>query len=130
MAKTPLSPDSMDAVFKALASRARRQILDIVKNAPGSNVGDVCAHFEMSRIAVMKHLAVLEEADLIVSEKEGRERKLYFNVVPIQLIYDRWTTEYSALWARRLADLKARVEGRFDLDRFGPLGTNSGDDHD
>ena len=110
MTKAPLSPDSMDAVFKALASRARRQILDIVKNAPGSNVGDVCAHFEMSRIAVMKHLAVLEEADLIVSEKEGRERKLYFNVVPIQLIYDRWTMEYSAWWAGRMVDIKYAIE--------------------
>ncbi len=100
----------MDSVFKALASDVRRDILDIVKDRPGCAVGYVCGFFEMSRIAVMKHLAVLEEADLIVSRKNGRVRELYFNAVPIQLVYDRWTTEYSQLWAGRLADIKYRVE--------------------
>ena len=104
----------MDAVFKALASPVRRRILDVLKRSPGSNVNAVCAHFDISRIAVMKHLGVLEEADLVLSEKDGRERKLHFNVVPIQQIYDRWTTEYSALWARRLTALKYRVENPGD----------------
>ena len=102
--------ESMDRVFKALASGARRTILDIVKHEPGCSVGDVCVHFEMSRIAVMKHLDVLEEAELVLSEKQGRTRRLYHNAVPIQLIYDRWTTEYSALWASRLTLVKYRVE--------------------
>lgn len=107
-----LTTDSMDAIFKALASSARRRILDVLKANPGATVGDVCAHFEISRIAVMKHLKVLEEADLVVSEKKGRRRELYFNVVPIQQVYDRWTNEYSALWARRLTALKYRVENQ------------------
>jgi DNA-binding transcriptional ArsR family regulator len=58
----------------------------------------------------MKHLRVLEDAGLVISKREGRSRRLYFNAVPIQMIYDRWTTEYSSLWARRLTDLKYRVE--------------------
>lgn len=122
MPETPLTPDlpddpmdaSMDATFKALASRARRRILDILRSRPGSNVNEVSAHFEMSRIAVMKHLAVLEEADLVVSKKEGRTRKLYFNAIPIQQIYDRWTTEYSRYWSARLTALKFRVESQID----------------
>lgn len=104
--------DKMDAVFQALAHQARRRMLDIVKAQPGCRVGDVAERFEMSRIGVMKHLAVLEEAGLITSRKEGRQRRLYLNAAPIQLIYDRWTTEYSAFWAGRVADIKYRAEGR------------------
>lgn len=100
----------MDAVFQALGSEARRRILDIVKESPGCNVNDVCEHFSMSRIAVMKHIGVLEHAQLLTSEKRGRERKLYFNTVPIQMVYDRWTTEFSQFWASQLADVKYRVE--------------------
>ncbi len=108
---------AMEAVFKALASPVRRSILDIVKNEPGCIVGDVSAHFDMSRIAILKHLQQLERAGLVVSEKEGRVRRLYHNSVPIQLIYDRWTTEYSALWARHLTGIKYRVESRSERER-------------
>jgi hypothetical protein len=54
---------------------------------------------------------LLEDAQLLVSRKEGRRRRLYFNAVPIQMIHDRWTTELSAFWASRMADVKDRVEG-------------------
>jgi DNA-binding transcriptional ArsR family regulator len=99
-----------DAVFRALAHPVRRRLLDLVRAAPGCNVNDVCQPFALSRIAVMKHLRVLEDAGLLLSRKSGRNRELFFNVVPIQQVYDRWTTEYGALWARRLLDLKRRVE--------------------
>ncbi len=100
----------MDSLFHALAHAGRRKIIDIVKNNPGSNVNDVCEYFDVSRIAVMKHLRLLEEVGLIISEKDGRARRLYFNVVPIQLIHDRWSDEFSGWWAGRLADIKYRVE--------------------
>lgn len=100
----------MDLVFHALASRTRRRILDIVRAHPGCCVGDVSRHFEMSRIAVIKHLRVLEQSQLLVLQKNGRRRELYFNAVPIQLIYDRWTTEYSAFWASKATDLKFLIE--------------------
>ena len=102
--------DGMDRLFHALANATRRRILDLVRAHPGWGVGELSACFECSRIAVMKHLKVLEEAALIVSQREGRMRRLYFNVVPIQQVHERWTDEYSALWAGRLTDLKARVE--------------------
>lgn len=100
----------MDLVFHALASRARRKLLDLVKERPGSCVNDLCAEFEVSRVAVMKHLRVLEEAQLIVLQKKGRRREIYFNVVPIQLIYDRWTSEFSGFWAAKVVDLKFLIE--------------------
>ncbi len=104
----------MGTVFTALAHARRRRILDIVRENGGCSVNDVAAHFDISRIAVMKHLRVLEEAGLLISEKEGRTRHLYFNAVPIQMIYDRWTTEYSALWASKLTRLKYSVESAGD----------------
>ena len=104
--------DSMDAVFRALSSPTRRRILDILMEHPGSSVNGVSEYFEMSRIAVMKHLKILEEANLVHSEKEGRTRRLYFNAVPIQMIHDRWTSEYSALWASRMTRVKYKVESK------------------
>ncbi|MEL7239820.1 MAG: helix-turn-helix transcriptional regulator, partial [Planctomycetota bacterium] len=62
------------------------------------------------RIAVMNHLAVLEGAGLVLSEKDGRSRRLYLNVVPIQMIYDRWTDDYSGCWASRLTAVKYAAE--------------------
>jgi DNA-binding transcriptional ArsR family regulator len=105
-----MKPESMDLVFQALAHQARRRVLDIVRDDPGCTVGAVCAHFAISRIAVLKHIRVLEGAGLLISEKQGRERRLRFNVLPIQMIHDRWSDEYSGFWAGALADLKYRME--------------------
>lgn len=102
----------MDAVFQALAHTVRRRILDIVRARPGCNVNDVAAHFEMSRIAVMKHLKALETAKLLVAEKQGRHRRMYVNTVPIRMIYDRWTTEYSDVWAGALTSFKYNLESK------------------
>ncbi|MBX3717120.1 MAG: helix-turn-helix transcriptional regulator [Burkholderiales bacterium] len=110
MSPPGLKNDEMDAVFAALASEPRRRILDILKKEPGANVGRVCEFFAIGRVAVMKHLGVLEGANLVVSEKAGRERRLWFNPVPIHMIYDRWTTEFSDYWAGRLARMKYRLE--------------------
>ena len=106
------SHDPLDPVFVALAHPARRRMLDLLVQAPGCSVKWMASHFDVSRIAVMKHLAVLEDAELAISEKVGRTRRIHFNPVPIQQIYDRWTTQYSSFWAERLADVKGRVEAR------------------
>ncbi len=90
----------MDAVFRALSSPSRRRMLDIVRNQQGCCVNDVCAHFAISRIAVMKHLKILQEANLIISVKEGRTRRLYFNVLPVQEIHDHWAEQFADWWDR------------------------------
>jgi len=107
-----MASDAMEAVFRALASEGRRRILDIVRDRPGCSVNHVASFFTESRINVMKHLRMLERAGLILSEKKGRRRELFFNSVPIQMIYDRWTTEFSGLWASRLTRVKYRVESK------------------
>ena len=100
----------MDLAFHALAHQTRRQILDLLRDEPGQSVGKLATHFDVSRIAVMNHLAVLENAGLIVSEKDGRSRRLYLNVVPLQLIYERWTDQYSSHWASKLTSIKYAAE--------------------
>ncbi len=100
----------MDAVFQALAHADRRRILDLVKDSPGVKVGEVCSHFGTSRIAVLKHIQVLEDAGLLIRERQGRTKRLYHNTVPIQQIYDRWTTQYSRLWSQELTSIKYRIE--------------------
>lgn len=112
MATAP-DDDALDAVFFALASEPRRRILDVLKREGGCNVNRVAEHFdgELTRFAVMKHLAVLEQAGLVIAEREGRDKRLWLNAMPIQWIHERWTSEYSAYWAARLTRLKFAAEG-------------------
>ena len=107
---SPSDSDGQDAVFGALAHPARRRMLDLLQAQPGMTIAALAAHFDMSSVGVLKHVRVLEGASLVLSHKQGRERLLYVNLIPIQLIYDRWTDVYGAFWAGRLSDLKDRIE--------------------
>lgn len=126
MQTQPSSLDDMAQVFDALGHSSRRRILDLLRAEPALSVGALAGHFETSRIGVMHHLRKLEACGLVISRKEGRVRRLYFNPVPIQLIYDRWTGEYGGFWASKMADVKYAVETRTsaggDDDRAGEAG--------
>ena len=100
----------MDSVFHALAHVTRRTMLDYIRDKPGLTVGELAQKFDVSRIAVMNHLAVLEKANLVISEKDGRSRRLYLNAMPIQDIHERWTDTYSAHWADRVNLIKHAAE--------------------
>lgn len=102
--------NKLDLIFNSLAAPSRRKILDIVKNNPGIHVNKLTEHFDFSRYAVMKHLKILEEAELILSKRSSRYKTLYINAVPIQIIYDRWISKYSALWTKNLLELKYQLE--------------------
>lgn len=105
-----MNAELINAVLGALANESRRKILDVLRAKPGCSVKDVCKSFGTSRIAVMKHLRVLEDANLLVSTKRGRTRQLYLNAVPIQMVYERWTAQYSPLWASNLADSASKPD--------------------
>ena len=107
-----MSEARTDALLSALSHSGRRRMLDLVMSAPGMSVKALASHFDISRIAVLKHVRVLEETELILSRKAGRTRSLFFNPIPIQQLHDRWTTKYSAFWSERLVDIKSRVEAR------------------
>lgn len=105
-----MNQQRLDMVLKGLGDANRRRILDLLKASPGLNVTELSEHFEVTRYAVMKHLKVLEEAELVVSKKEGRSRRLYFNPMPLQLVYERWVSEFSSSAAGKLTDLKRKLE--------------------
>ena len=99
-----------DAVWKALADETRRRLLDRLHAENGQTLGDLCAHLAMTRQAVSKHLALLEEAELVVTLWRGREKLHYLNPAPIHDIYERWIDKFERGRVRALAALKKRLE--------------------
>ncbi len=100
----------MDLVFKALADASRRQLLDSLRSENGQTLGQLCARLDMSRQAVTKHLKLLENANLVVTLWQGREKLHYLNPVPIEEIADRWIGKFERHRVRALDDLKKALE--------------------
>jgi DNA-binding transcriptional ArsR family regulator len=105
---------SMDAVFRALADRSRRQLLDRLHQTNGQTLGQLCEGLAMSRQAVTKHLAVLEAANLVATKRQGREKLHFINPVPINDIADRWIGKFERDRLRALAELRNALEGDRD----------------
>lgn len=99
-----------DAVWRALSNPVRRRILDLLVGGPRTT-GELAEAFEgLSRFAVMQHLKVLEEAELVIPRREGRHRFNHLNAVPIQRIHRRWVSRYTGRWADALVSLKEEIE--------------------
>jgi DNA-binding transcriptional ArsR family regulator len=101
-----------DAVFKALADPSRRKLLDRLFARNGQTLSELCVGLDMSRQAVSKHLVLLEEANLIATVKQGRDKLHYLNPVPIHEIADRWIRKYERSRLRALTDLKKNLESK------------------
>ena len=102
--------DLDDRVFKALAGKDRRRILDILKDRPRTT-GELCKQLpHLNRCTVMQHLGVLEDACLVISTKRGRERWNYLDIDPIQRLYRRWISDYASPSAEFLSRLKEDLE--------------------
>ncbi len=104
----------MDAVFKALADRTRRRLLDSLFKQDGQTLTALERRLPMTRFGVMKHLALLEEAHLVVTRRRGREKLHFLNPAPIQDVYERWIGKFERSRLAALANLKRRVEGEND----------------
>jgi uncharacterized protein YndB with AHSA1/START domain len=102
--------EATDPVFKALADPTRRALLDELFARDGQTLVALTARHEMTRIAVAKHLKILEEAGLVVTRRRGREKLHYLNPVPIRLVHDRWVGKYTEQWAAGLVGLKNELE--------------------
>jgi DNA-binding transcriptional ArsR family regulator len=100
----------MDAVFKALADRSRRKLLDRLHQGNGRTLGELCRHLDMTRQAVTKHLGLLEEANLVAVVWRGREKLHYLNPVPLHELYERWIGKYERHRLQALSDLKKGLE--------------------
>jgi DNA-binding transcriptional ArsR family regulator len=105
---------SMDAVFRALADESRRTLLDRLYARNGQTLNQLCEGLEMTRQAVAKHVAILEEAHLVVAQRRGREKLHYLNPVPIHEIAQRWIGKYERGRLKALAELKRSLEGESD----------------
>jgi DNA-binding transcriptional ArsR family regulator len=100
-----------DTVFRALADASRRQLLDRLYQRNGQTLGELCQGLDMTRQAVAKHLAVLEEANLVSSKRQGREKLHFINPVPINAIAERWISKFERPRLAALSDLKKALEG-------------------
>jgi DNA-binding transcriptional ArsR family regulator len=104
----------MDDVFKALADPTRRELLDRLYRRDGQTLTGLEKDLPMTRFGVMKHLRVLEEANLVVTRRRGREKLHFLNPVPIRQVHDRWVSKYAAPWVSALTGLKRELEEEHD----------------
>lgn len=100
-----------DAVFRALADASRRQLLDRLHERNGQTLTELCDGLDITRQAVTKHLAVLEQANLVATERHGREKRHFINPVPIGEIARRWIGKFERSRVDALLDLKRSLEG-------------------
>jgi DNA-binding transcriptional ArsR family regulator len=101
----------VDGVFKAINDPSRRLLLDELFERDGQTLGELCTYLpEMTRYGVMNHLAILEEAGLVTTRRQGRSKFHYLNPVPIRLIHDRWISKYAEPRVGAIAGIKARLE--------------------
>ena len=102
--------DDLHLVFKALADPTRRFLLDLLFERDGQTLTELESGVEMTRFGVMKHLKVLEEANLVVTRRSGREKLHFLNPVPIRMVHDRWIDKYTERRVTALLDLKDQLE--------------------
>ena len=101
-----------DTVFRALADASRRQLLDRLHERSGQTLGELCQGLDMTRQAVTKHLVLLEDANLVASLRQGREKLHFINPVPINEIAERWIGKFDHARLSALSDLKTALENK------------------
>jgi DNA-binding transcriptional ArsR family regulator len=99
-----------DLLFKALADRGRRKLLDLLHAHDGRTLGELCEHMDMSRQGVTQHLDLLEAANLVATVRRGREKLHFLNPAPLQEIYERWIAKFEKPRLKALSELKRRME--------------------
>jgi uncharacterized protein YndB with AHSA1/START domain/DNA-binding transcriptional ArsR family regulator len=103
--------DPMVPVFRALSDPSRRLLLDRLFERDGQTLGELCSYLpEMTRFGVMRHLDVLESADLISTRREGREKRHFLNPVPIRRLHDRWISKYAEPIVGAMSAMKHLLE--------------------
>lgn len=102
--------DDLHPVFRALGDPTRRFLLDLLYERDGQTLTELESGLEMTRFGVMKHLKVLEEANLVVTRRSGREKLHFLNPIPIRMVHDRWIDKYTERRVTALLDLKNQLE--------------------
>ncbi|MFD1040128.1 SRPBCC domain-containing protein [Virgibacillus byunsanensis] len=116
--------EELSVVFKALGHPIRRQILDLLKKSP-KTTGELDEYFpKVTRYAIMKHLTILEDGNLVVVRREGKYRRNFLNAIPLQEVYNRWVGKYMQSTAYSLINLRSTVEQNGGKER---MTTNNND---
>ncbi|HAE02462.1 MAG TPA: transcriptional regulator [Rhodospirillaceae bacterium] len=101
-----------DKVFKALADPTRRLLLDMLCENNGQTLGQLCQRLDMTRQSATQHLGILEDANLVSSQRRGREKHHFINPVPLYEVYERWIRKFEHQRLSLLHDLKTELEGK------------------
>jgi DNA-binding transcriptional ArsR family regulator len=101
---------TLDRTFAALSDPTRRQILDRLAEGPAT-LGELARPFAITLPGLMKHVRVLEEARLVVTEKKGRTRECRLGSEHLDEAA-RWIDTYRGRWERRLDRLGGYLERR------------------
>jgi len=101
-----------DKVFKALADPTRRLLLDMLCENNGQTLGQLCQRLDMTRQSATQHLGILEDANLVSSQRRGREKHHFINPVPLYEVYERWVRKFEHQRLGLLHDLKTQLEGK------------------
>jgi len=96
-------------VYDAVADPTRRKILRMLADVEELPLHEITIHFQMGRTAVSKHLAILKDADLVITRRVGRETRYRLNVTPLQEIQD-WVSFYEGFWKERIVKLNLLLE--------------------
>ena len=112
LGKQGMSRKNIDQVFKALADPSRRELIDRLHAKNGQTLSELCKGLDMARQSVTQHLDLLEDANLISVQRQGREKLHYFNPVPIHEIYERWIRKFEHEYLDTLHNLKTKLEGK------------------
>jgi DNA-binding transcriptional ArsR family regulator len=106
-----MNPDrrDIDAVLAALADPTRRQLLDVLAQLGLASATTLAARLPVSRQAVVKHLRILEDVDLVTGARSGREVLYHVDPQPLDASA-RWFASLAAAWDRRLTALKRAAE--------------------
>src|SRR5882757_857359 len=99
-----MSGSDRELVFSALGDNCRRLLLDRLRLHNGQTLSELCAGIEITRQAITKHLKVLEEANLVVTRRRGRQKQHFLNPVPINAVAMRWLREFDAVKLDVLSD--------------------------
>ena len=101
-----------DKVFKALTDPTRRLLLDMLCENNGQTLGQLCQRLDMTRQSATQHLGILEDANLVSSQRRGREKHHFINPVPLYEVYERWVRKFEHQRLGLLHDLKTQLEGK------------------
>ena len=121
------SDDRLDRTFAALAHPIRRSILSRLSRGEVASVSDLAEPFDVSLMAVSKHLKVMEEAGLIRREKDGRVQRCRFDPEAMNGARD-WIEMHRRFWEQQLDSLAAYLEGVAAEEAEGTLPNERGED--